>query len=618
MRRKYHRSNSKIKKVLKEILKYLSLLILAGFFVGLTTFVYYAKDLPRPEQFEESIFPETTKIYDRTGEHLLYKLHGEHQRTIVPLEAIPEPMEQAVVAAEDSHFYEHRGVDPEGILRAVWKDIKLRELRYGGSTITQQLIRSTFLTNKKTIKRKVREVILALELDRRHSKEQILEWYLNQVPFGGNAYGVEAAARVYFDKSASNLELRESATLAALIKAPSYLSPYGQHKQELLNRKDYILDRMAQEHFITKKRAEQAKEKEIVFTDPSQFIKAPHFVMYLLEYYLKPKYGSEFLKKEGLKVYTSLDWELQKEAQQAVEENTERVEKFDAHNGAAIAIKPETGEILAMVGSEDYYDVKQEGKVNVAIRPQQPGSAFKPFAYITAFNKGYTPTTTVMDTKTNFGTWGGEDFVPQNYDKRFRGKVTLKEALAQSINVPSTKVYMYLAGMKDTIKTAHEMGIKSDLPAVPSLVLGAGDVKLLNITSAYATLANDGLRVPPTPIKRIENSSGEVIEKNTPQGKRVLKGKVVEMITDVLSDNEARAPLFGENSIVSYEDRQVAVKTGTTDDYRDAWTVGYSDEVAVGVWVGNNDNSPMKKRLGMLFSSPMWRKIMDAGIKKLE
>ncbi len=619
MKREYHRNNSKGKawRIFKEALKYLSLLILAGFFVVLTAFVYYAKDLPRPEQFEESVFPETTKIYDRTGEHLLYKVHGEHQRTIVSLDAIPKHMQQAVVATEDSHFYEHKGIDTEGILRAIWKDIKLRELRYGGSTITQQLIRSTFFTNKKTIKRKVREVILALELERRHSKEQILEWYLNQVPFGNNAYGVEAAAQVYFNKPASELELQETATLAALIKAPSYLSPYGKNKEELLNRKDYVLNRMAQEHFITEEEAKEAKKKKIVFADPGHFIRAPHFVMYVLEHYLKPKYGSEFLEKEGLEIYTTLDWELQQTTQEAVKENTERVKKFDAHNGAAVAIKADTGEILAMVGSQNYFDEKQEGRVNVAVRPQQPGSAFKPFAYVTAFKKGYHPTTTIVDEKTNFGRWGGEDFIPQNYDKRFRGTVTLKQALAQSINVPSVKVLMYLAGIEDTIKTAHEMGIKSELPAVPSLVLGAGDVKLLNITSAYGTLANDGLRIPPTPVKRIENTRGEVVEENTPQGKRVLTERVAEMITNVLADNKARAPLFGENSIVSYDDRQVAVKTGTTNDYRDAWTIGYSDKAAVGVWVGNNDNSPMKKRLGMLFSSPMWRKVMDKSIERL-
>jgi len=618
MKRKYHRnSKNKAWKIFKETLKYLSLLILTGVFVGLTAFVYFAKDLPRPEQFEERVFPETTKIYDNSGEHLLYKVYGNNRRTILSLEEIPEHMEQAVIAAEDSHFYEHRGIYLPGIMRAIWKDIKLGELKYGGSTITQQLIRSTFLTNKKTFKRKVREVILALELDRRHSKKQILEWYLNQVPFGSNAYGVEAASQVYFNKSASELELQEAATLAALIKAPSYFSPYGKNKQELIVRKNYILNRMAQEHFITEEEAEKAKEKELVFAKPTQYMKAPHFVMYLIEHYLKPKYGTDYIKSEGLEVYTSLDWELQQTAQKAVEENTERVKKYGASNGALVAIEPETGKILAMVGSEDYYDTKQEGMVNVAIRPQQPGSAFKPFAYITAFKKGYHSTTTVMDEKTNFGVWGGEEYIPQNYDERFRGEVTLKEALAQSINVPSIKVFVRLAGMEDTIKTAHEMGIKSDLPVVPSLVLGAGEVKLLNIVSAYGTLANDGLRVPPTPIARIENSRGEVIEKNTPQGKRVLTEKVVNMITDVLSSDKARAPLFGENSILNFEDHKVAVKTGTTNDYRDAWTIGYSDEVAVGVWVGNNDNSPMKKRLGILFSSPMWRTVMETAIQKL-
>lgn len=585
--------------------------------VVIFVFLYYAKDLPRPEQFRERDFPESTKIYDRTGEVLLYKVYGEEKRTVVPLEEVTPHLQHAVVAAEDARFYEHIGVDPEGILRAVWLNIKRGELLYGGSTITQQLIRSTFFTTKKTIKRKVREVILSIELDRRYSKEQILEWYLNQVPFGANAYGVEAAAQTFFDKSASELDLAESATLAALIRAPSYLSPYGKYKDELMNRKNYILDRMAEEHFITEEEAEKAKKQELKFAKVFQSIKAPHFVMYVLDK-LREKYGKDlsYLEQRGLKIYTSLDWEIQQKAEEAVKEGVKENEVYNASNGAVTAINPNTGEILAMVGSKDYFDKEEEGNVNNCIRLHQPGSSFKPFVYATVFKKGYDATTTVIDEKTNFGVWGGEEYAPKNYDGIYRGKVTLRKALAQSLNVASVKVFLNLAGIEESIKTARKLGIKSNLPKVPSLVLGGGEVKLLNMVSAYGVFATEGLRTPPVSILRIEDQEGNIIEKNNKSARRVLSERVASMITDILSDNEARAPMFGENSNLYIKGEDVAAKTGTTDNFKDAWTIGYNSDIVAGVWAGNNDNSKMAEKPAVVIAGSIWRDFMEKILKE--
>ena len=402
---------SKKKRLFFWALKVLGLFVLACFVFGLFLFVYYAKDLPRPEQFTERAIAQTTKIYDRTGEVLLYELYGDEKREIVPFDRISDNIKNAAIAAEDANFYKHHGIDIGGIFRAIRINLRIGKPLYGGSTITQQLIRSTFLTREKTIKRKVREMILTLELERRHSKEQILEWYLNQIPFGPNIYGVEAASQNYFGKPAKEVSLEEAATLAALIQAPSYLSPYGYHVPELMERKDYVLNRMAEENFITQKEAEVAQEKEIEFEEADISIKAPHFVFYVRDYLLK-KYGEDFLEREGLKVYTSLNWDLQKKAEEVVSQGAENNKIFNAHNAGLVATDPETGEILAMVGSADWFgdsypegckpgiNCKFDPKVNVATYSagRQPGSAFKPFVYATAFERG-TATIILLSTK---------------------------------------------------------------------------------------------------------------------------------------------------------------------------------------------------------------------------
>jgi membrane peptidoglycan carboxypeptidase len=499
---------------------------------------------------------------------------------------------------------------------------------------------------EKTATRKIKEIVLALELERRYEKDQILEFYLNQVPFGSNTYGVEAASQTYFDKTTKDLSLAEAAILASLINGPSRLSPYGNNLKDLLARKDYVLGRMAQENYITQEEAQKAKEEIIKFSTVQQQIKAPHFVLYVKQY-LEENYSDYFLKEKGLKVYTSLDWELQQEAEKIIKDSVElRNRGLGAYNAALVALNPNNGEILAMVGSADWNATSSlpegcspglnclfEPKVNVAVfgEGRQPGSAFKPFAYANAFEMGYTPETILWDTLTEFnpecdetGTQekdenGMDCYHPFNYDGNFRGPMSLRNALAQSINVPSVKL-LYLAGVQETISLAKSFGITTlnqDLSWYGlSLVLGGGEVKLLDMTSAYGVFATRGYGVPPVSILRIEDNEGNIIEENTRSKKRVLSSQTADQINDVLSDNVARTPIFGANSWLYVPGYQTAVKTGTTQGYKDAWTIGYSSNVVVGVWAGNNDGTPADKRPGADLAGPIWHNFILEAMAK--
>ena len=636
--RKIYQKNKK-KALFFSILKLFGLGCLLVIFIALFVFVFYAKDLPRPEIFTEKHFTQSTKIYDRTGKILLYEIYGEEKRTIVSLENIPEHLKNAVIITEDANFYKHFGIDFEGILRSILINLKIKKPVYGGSTIPQQLIRSSFFTPEKTLKRKIREIILALELDRRYSKDQILGWYLNQIPLGQNAYGVESASQTYFSKAVSEITIAEAATLAALIQAPSHLSPYGEYKDKLLARKDYILERMMERGYLTKEELETTKKEMIEFKSPAT-IKAPHFVLYVIENYLKPKYGQdlEYLKENGIKVYTSLDWELQTLAERVVKEGAERNKTYNAHNAALTAINPKNGEILAMVGSVDWQATSSypqgcenskekclfDPKFNVAtLGERQPGSAFKPFVYAAAFKKGYDDEIKITDQETNFGVWGNKEYIPQNYDGMFRGLVNLRQSLAQSLNIPSIKVLflagleekvesleinnflglenVFLKGLENSIKTAKDFGITTLNKPIsfygPAIVLGGGEMKLLDMTSAYGVFATQGLTIPPVSILKIEDYNEKIIiEENNKTPKRVLSSEIARLINDILSDNEARTPMFGPRSHLYFDGYQVAAKTGTTDDFKDAWTIGYTPSIVVGVWVGNNNNAPMTKR----------------------
>lgn len=596
-------------------------------------FVYYAKDLPRPEKLTEVALAQPTKIYDRTGNVLLYEVFGDEKREVVPLQEIPLHFQQAVLATEDTGFYEHRGISFKGTGRALLINLGLRESQFhkpGGSTITQQLARNSFLTREKTIQRKVRELILTLELERRYSKNEILGFYLNQIPFGSNAYGVGAASDLYFQKHPVDLTLAESALLAALIQAPTHYSPYGPNKDALLLRKDYVLSRMVEEGFINEQEADLAKKEQLVFQDVAITIRAPHFVLWVLDS-LIAKYGEEFIREQGLRVKTSLDWKLQQHAEQVVKEQAQRNAAFGAHNAALVALNPQTGEILAMVGSKDWFAPSfPEGcmpgqnclfdpKVNVATFQQgrQPGSAFKPFVYAVAFQKGATDQTVVVDEPTNFGVWGGKEYIPQNYDGKFRGEVTLRQALAQSLNIPSIKVLMNIAGVADSIQLAKDFGVTTLRDASfygPSLVLGGGEVRLLDMVSAYGVFAAEGKRVPPVAILSVTDGKGNVLEKNQNTPMRVLSPEIARQITSILSDNEARAPLFGSHSLLVIPNTEVAVKTGTTQEYKDGWTLGYTPTLAVGVWAGNNDNTPTRREPGVALAAPIWNQVMTQAL----
>lgn len=619
-------------------------LLISAFLFSLV-FVYYAKELPRPEKFLERKVFQSTKIYDRTGEVLLYTIHGEEKREIVPLDQISDYLKKSVVATEDANFYNNHGIDFRGITRSILVNLKIKNQSdwIGGSTITQQLIRSSLLTREKTAERKFREIVLSLELNRRYSKDQILEWYLNQVPFGSNAYGVEAASQTFFKKSAKDVSLAEAAILASLIQSPTRLSPYSETgKENLLKRKDYILNQMVKLGFATEEEGNAAKEEKIQFVEVVEPIKAPHFVLYVKDY-LMNKYGEDALNEEGFKVYTSLDWKLQESAEKIVSEGVKTNRNYNAYNASLISINPINGDILAMVGSADWFgdpypedcisgkNCLFDPKFNIAVGTKnspgrQPGSAFKPFAYAEAFKKGFTSKTVLWDVKTEFSSncnpnalqvkdeYGLDCYHPQNYDGRFRGPLSLRSSLAQSINVTSVKV-LYLAGLKNTMNLAENLGITT-LPYDPSryglsLVLGGGEVKLLEMTSAYGVFATEGLKVQPTSVLRIEDAEGNIIEENKKTQKRVLEIEVCRTINSILSDNEARAPIFGYNSPLYFKNQQVAVKTGTTQEYKDGWTIGYTPSVVTGVWAGNNDNSPMAKEPGVVLAAPIFHKFME-------
>jgi len=620
-----------------SILKYAAFLFLAFCAFCLLLFFYYTYDLPQPEKFTESPFIQSTKIYDRTGKVLLYDIYGEEKRQIVPFDQISDNLKHSVLASEDARFYQHGGVDFQSIVRSLWADITSQSKAQGASTITQQLIRSVYLNNQKTLGRKIREIVLSIELERRYSKDQIFDWYLNEIPFGQNAYGAESAAQTYFNKPASDLSIAEAAALTALIPAPSYYSPYGSHKDLLLARKDYILERMHELGYITTDQLNQAKNETLTFAPDTTPIKAPHFVMYVKQY-LEDKYGQDYLQQKGLKVYTSLDWDLQNFAEQTIKDADKQLTAKNANNAALVAIDPTTGEILALVGSKDYFaksypagcDAKTNGsclfdpQYDVATLGQrQPGSSFKPFVYATAFKDGYTPSTILWDTKTEFNTYCSPDanqtvdqyglkcYSPQDYDGKYRGPVSIRTALDESLNIPAVEA-LYLAGVKDSIQTAHDMGITTlnDPNRYGlSLVLGGGEVTLLDMTSAYGVFATEGQKIPPVSILKIEDSNGNIIEQNNTQPTKVLDTQVARQISDVLSDNAARTPIFGAHSPLYIPGYQVAAKTGTTQNFNDGWTMGYTPFAAVGVWVGNNNNNPTKDE-GIGLAAPIWNKVM--------
>ena len=601
----------------KKVKKALTILAVIGIMgiVGMGAFAMYVTyNLPDPEQIANREVVESTKIYDRTGDVLLYEIHGEEKRTIVAFESIPEYVKQATIAIEDDAFYTHPAFDWRSIVRAVIKDITQGQLSQGGSTITQQLAKNAFLTTEKTLTRKIKELVLAFRIEKYYEKDEILNLYLNQIPYGGNAYGVEAASQTYFNKSISELTLAEAALLAALPQAPTYYSPWGSHQEDLFARQRSILKRMEELGYIDEEERLRAEETELeIAPQLITSIKAPHFVIYVQDYLVK-KYGEEFLEKGGLRVTTTLDWELQEIAEKAVTEGVKRnTELYGGKNAALVAKDANTGQILAMVGSADYFDTENEGNFNVATQGlRQPGSAFKPFAYLTAFEKGYTPDTVVFDVPTEFDTTGKPEksYKPHNFDEQFRGPISLKEALAESINIPAVKT-LYLAGIDETLETVRNFGINTLNERSRfglSLVLGGGEVKLTELVGAYTVLAEEGIKHDEAVVLKIETSKGKVLEEYADKAETVVDSQYPRLINEILSDVSLRAPLFSASlGLTQVENYDVALKTGTTNNYVDAWTIGYTPDIVVGVWAGNNHREPLKQKGGSILAAvPIW------------
>lgn len=614
---------------IRKHLTALSLLATGGFFLAAGTLILWASFLKLPdfENFHERKVAQSTKIYDRTGKVLLYDVHQDVKRTIVPFEEISLLVKNAAVAIEDADFYNHPGVSARGIARAVLYG----GTRGGGSTITQQVIKKTLLTDEKLITRKLKELILSFKLEQAFTKDEILALYLNEIPYGGSIYGIGEASMTFFGKTPSELSLAQSAYLAAIPNAPTYYSPYGNHRDKLDERKNLVLSRMYELGFITATEYEAARTEKIEFLPREQKgIRAPHFVEWVREY-LVNQYGEFAVEENGYKVVTTLNYDLQQKAEEIIGRMGPDVEKnYDAKNMALVAIDPTNGQVLAMVGSRDYFNIEREGNFNVALAHRQPGSTFKPFVYATAFLKGYTPETTLFDLPTNFSTncdahgtpttpgVKPEDcYMPENYDGKFRGPISMRDALAQSLNIPAVKT-LYLAGLQDSLTTARRMGIESlNDPARYglTLVLGGGEVSLLDLTGAYGVFANDGTRNPTTQILRIEDKQGGVIEEFRSTPEDVLPSEVSRKITNILADNIARTPEFGANSALYFPGKDVAVKTGTTNDYRDVWTVGYTPHIAVGMWAGNNNNASLHKNIAGFIITPVWHAFMEEALQ---
>lgn len=585
-------------------------------------FTWFANNLPEPGKIarQEGF---ATKIYDR-NEKVLYDIFAEQRRTPVQLDQVPLYLREATVAVEDKDFYKHSGFDSRGYIRAVFNIFVYRKLQ-GGSTLTQQLVKNVLLSSERTLTRKIKEFILSVQIERKYSKDEILQMYLNEVPYGGTAWGVEAASEIYFNKKVSELNLVESAILAGLPQRPSYYSPFGPDPDAFKGRTEQVLRRMREDGYITREQEQLAKGQlsKIEFQKDQTSFKAPHFVMYVKKI-LEDRYGEKMVEQGGLKVYTTLDLDLQDRVQGIVAEEIAKVEKVHITNGAAMVVDPKTGEILVMVGSKNYDDPNYDGKVNVVMSLRQPGSTIKPVTYVTALRKGYTASTLLMDTPTTFpGGIGQPDYKPVNYNGKFSGPVQMRYALGNSLNVPAVKM-LALVGIRDMLQTASDLGFTTLSPTPQNLsrlglsvTLGGGEVRLQDLVMSYSAFANGGKKVQPLAILKVTDRNGKVLEEYKPtEQKRVLTEEQAFLISHILADNQARALTFGERSSLSFPDRQMAVKTGTTNDKRDNWTIGWTPNLMVGVWVGNNDNSQMKEiASGVTGAAPIWRKIITMAME---
>lgn len=611
--------------------------IVLGFVLFTAVIIYFFTQVPSPEQLQNRSVAAATKIYDRNGE-LLYDIFEDQNRTPIKLESVPDVVKKATIAIEDKDFYKHSGFDIWGIARSAFKLILSRQIEGGGSTLTQQLVKNALLTSDQSWIRKIKELILAVQVERTYSKDQILEMYLNEIPYGGTSYGIEAAANLYFGKHASELTLAEASLLAGLPQSPSRYSPYGSRPELARVRQAEVLRRMVEDGYITSEQAEEAKNTQLTYRTTQKQIgfKAPHFVLYVKEKLIE-QYGEAKVAKGGLKVTTTLDYKLQEQVEKIIKDEIEKLKSDKVGNGAAVVIDPRNGQILAMAGSKDYFGASFpegciEGKscvfepnVNAAVSLRQPGSATKPITYAAGMQKKYTAATMLMDVRTEFP--GGANlpsYNPVNYDGQFRGPVQVRYALGNSLNIPAVKM-LALVGVRDSMELAYNMGLTSWEPTAEnvsnvglSLVLGGRETRLIDLTAAYTVFANGGRRIDPLSIMKIEEANGKTVyEARDSEGQRVLDEGIAFIISNIMSDNGARSAAFGSNSILNIPGKTVSVKTGTTDEKRDNWTVGYTPSVATGVWVGNNDNSVLDPKIasGITGASPIWQKIMIAALQ---
>ncbi len=593
----------------------------------LGAFAYYSRNLPDPGQLTDRSVSQTTKIYDRTGEHLLYEVHGDENRTLVKIQegfckddpsmetdpnGIPLVMLEATITAEDRTFCTHGGFSYTGLARAVF----FLGQRGGGSTLTQQLVKNAILSNERHLSRKIKELILSIELERTYSKDQILQIYFNEIPYGSTYYGIQAAAGNYYGKEVKDLTLGQMATLAGIPKAPT---TYLNNPDMLKFRRDYILDEMVEQGFVTREAADAAKQEDTSLAVKVTNIDAPHFVMYVKQQ-LEDTYGQYQSENGGLKVTTSLDFDLQTIAEEEVAKGVDaKGEAYQFTNGALVAMDPKTGQVLAMVGSKDYFNDEIDGQVNVALRPRQPGSSFKPMTYTAGFEKGYTPNTILWDVNTSFPNGSGGAYTPFDYDLGERGPMRVRNALQSSLNLPAVEM-TYLVGVENLLDFAARMGYTTltnhSLYGL-SLGIGAGDVTLLEHADAFAALANEGVRHPSVSILKVEGPNGTVLDEWKPDdGEKVLDPNITRMTANVLTDNAARTAVFGASSYLQLGDRPVAAKTGTTNDFYDAWTMGYTPSLVAGVWVGNNKHIPMKRGSdGSVVAAPIWNGFMRRALE---
>ncbi len=610
---------AKIKRIIKKNLKWIRL---GALIIVVSLLVYIYWDIPLPTKLTSDEIPVSSKIFDRNGK-LIYEIYTDQRRTPVDVNELPKYLKDATIAIEDKDFYKHHGISITGMARAAYNTIFKGKLQ-GGSTLSQQLVKNSLLTQERTVRRKIREFTLTMIVESIYTKEKILEMYLNQIPYGSTAYGIESASELYFGKSSKDLSLAEAALLAGLPQSPTRYSPFGANPQYAKERQATVLKRMVEDGYISQEQADEAAAEELKYNVISA-PKAPHFALWVKEQ-LAEKYGEQLVEKGGLRVTTTLDLELQEYAQDTVATEVARLKKSKVGNGAALVTRPKSGEILAMVGSKDYFATDEDGKVNIIFAKRQPGSSIKPLNYALAVkDKKITAATAFADVPTCFSVLGQPKYCPVNYDGTFHGLTQTRFALGNSYNIPAVRT-LALNGLENFIDFARQLGLTTFEDPKNyglSLTLGGGEVRPIDMAQAFGVLANSGVKSPMISILKVEDWKGKVYEETKIDeivDEKIMDPEVPFIITHMLLDNNARSAAFGEGSYLNVAGHsEVAVKTGTTNDRRDNWTIGYTPHIVTVVWVGNNNNTPMGGAVsGVSGASPIWNRVMRFALNKAE